>query len=374
MTAAVLMKDIPAPEMVSPSQSDLHRIMGDHQRYLTRQKGSRAKLQSAKLDGLMMAGRDLSEADMSGASLVGADLRGANLSRVSLYCADLRGADLRHARLELADLRGASFKGATLSHAVLDGADLRAATMLYLGDRMKFQGNAHDEQPFGAVDFSHASLRRASFRNAKLDHANFSEAILEGANFRGARLRNACFRGAVLSGVHIAELNASPYALRQAVTSPTREAVARAKTVLAELKAHHDWFTSLGRNGRPAHIEGEDLRPLGNGALKGLCLAGLAARNVIAVSVDFSGCHLQGARFEGADVRGATFAGADLSGASFVQAKVGHANFENARIRDLHLYSGQVLQFRAGTGVKGPGNDPRLDPFMAGMGRPQGHC
>ena len=365
------------PEENTLSRAELQRILGDHQRYRTRQRGKRAQLQSAKLDGVMMAKRDLSEADLSGASLVGANLSGANLSGASLYCADLRGCDLRYARLDHADLRGVSFKGANLSYAMMDFADLRAATMLRMGDKLKFQGNAHDESPFGAVDFSATSLRHASFRNAKLDNANFTDALLEGATFRGARMRSACFRNAVLSGFHLEELSVPESNLRARLAPPTAAAQHRAKSLLAELVAHHEWFTSLGKKGRPASINGEDLRPLGD-SLKGLCLAGLSAQKTIAVSVDFSDCQLQAARFDGADVRAARFVDSDLSGASFLHAKRSHASFRNARIGDLTLYTGNVLAFRADApqGLPGAFGDAQIgaSAFLAGLSAQSGSC
>jgi len=374
MSAAGVLNDY-YPMDAAISQADLGRIMSDHERYLARKKGSRARLRAAKLDGLMMAGRDLSEADLTGASLVGANLSGADLTRASLYCADLRDCDLSYARLEHADLRGASFNGAKLAHAVLDHADLRAATMLHMGDTLRFQGNAHVESPFGAVDFSHSSLRHASFRNAKLDNANFTDALLEGASFRGARLRNACFRGTALAGVDLADLNTSSPSLQHSVKAPTPQARERAKTLLSELTAHHEWFISGGRRGKPATLDGEDLRPLGH-ALTGLCLAGLSAKNTIAISVDFSGCQLQAAKFDGADVRGASFVEADLSGTSFHGAKIGHASFRNARIEDLHLRSGQVLPFQADVQERTMRHfgeaQIRSDAFFAEL--PQGSC
>lgn len=373
--AGVLLNDGPAEGDIS--QNALQQIIGEHHRYLARQHGTRAKLHAAKLDGLKMAGRDLSEADLSGASLVGADLRGANLTNASLYCADLRGCNLSHTRLMHADLRGASFKGADLSFAVLDHADLRAATMLYQGDTLKFQGNAHDESPFGAVDFSNASLRHASFRNAKLDNANFTDALLQGASFRGARLRNACFRSAVLTGVHLGELDVPAKSFRHALIAPTADAQTRAKMIYGELVGHHEWFVSEGKRGRPAVIDYEDLRPLGD-ALKGLCLAGLSARNTIAIGVDFSGCRLQAARFDGADLRAAGFTNADLSGTSFKRAKLAHASFCNARIRDLILCTGQVMYFSAGSreDLSKQFGGARIEPStaIAALSEQQGSC
>lgn len=353
------------------SQDELQMILGDHQRFLTQQRGTRAKLRKAKLDGLKIANKDLSEADLSCASLVGANLVGVNLSRASLYCADLRGCDLRFARLEGADLRGASFKGADLSCARMDSADLRAATTLYMGDELKFQGNDHEDVLFGAVDFSNACLHGTSFRNAKLDHANFTDALLQGAVFRGARLKNACFRGAVLSGVNLADLPP----IKQHLPSPSRTAQARAKHLMATLMAHHEWFNSDGKRGKPANIDGEDLRPLGD-SLKWLCLAGLSARNVIAVSVDFSGCQLQAAKFDGADLREASFVDADLSGASFRRAKLAHASIRNARIQDLTLCTGQILPFQTPASIPDPFDDAQIQPrdFLAGFGERRSTC
>lgn len=372
--------DLFAIEVAPMSQSNLQRILNEHQRYLTGYRGTRARLRSAKLDGLKLGNCDLREADLSGASLAGADLRGIDLSRASLYCADLSGCNLRHARLEHADLRGARFAGADLSHAVMDHADLRAASMLYMGDAIRFHGNAHDESPYGAVDFSHASLRHASFRGAKLDNANFTDALLQGASFRGARLRNPCFRGAVLSDVELAEINLSAKSLRHSLTNPGHTARERAKALYAMLKAHHAWFESAGRSGYPIHIENEDLRPLGD-ALKGLCLAGLQMRNVIAVDLDLSGTGLQAARFEGCDLRGAKFQTADLSGTVFHNTKIGHADFRGALIRDLTLCSGQMMYFAvdidespAKTAARFATAQVESSAFLAVCGQQQGSC
>ena len=379
-TAPVVASELYAVEVAAMSQATLQRIMSEHQRYLTGYQGTRAKLRATKLNGLSLARHDLSEADLSGASLVGADLRGINLSHASLYCADLSDCDLRYARLDHADLRGASFRGANLAHAMMDFADLRAATMLYMGDNIRFQGNAHDEAPFGAVDFSHTSLRHASFRNAKLDNANFTDALLYGASFRGSRLRNACLRGAELSDVELSDLNLPVKALRHSLTNPTPAARGRAQALLVLLKAHHEWFISGGKKGGPAKLDGEDLRPLAD-ALKGLCLAGLQARNVVAVGVDFSGCALQAARFEDCDLRGTNFYGADLSGTVFHHTKLGHAEFRNALIRDLTLCTGQTVLFGVDieerpSKTAGRFSNARVQSsaFLAALSTEQGSC
>ncbi len=358
----VLWSGTPSTEEVSITPAELDRILSEHRRYLSGQRGTRAKLAYANLDGMNLRNRDLTEADLSGASLVGANLCGATLSHASLYCADLRYCDLRYAHLESADLRGASLKGANLAYAMMDCADFRAASTMQVGFSPRFKGNAHDVVPFGAVDFSNCSMRKASFRNARLDNANFTDAMLQGALFKGARLGDPCFRGAVLEGVALDEMNVSRKALRDRLPEPTAAARERAGFLASELLAHHEWFVSGGKKGWPVSVEGEDLRPLGE-CLKGLCLAGLSARNVIAVGVDFSGCRLQAARFDGADLRAAKFIEADLSGASLRRTKLAHASFLGARIQDLTLYNGQLLRFQADqqTGVSYPFSDAHVD-------------
>lgn len=340
-----MLQDLYALARAPMTQGELNRVLGEHERYLVRQGGARAILRSAKLDGLVLANRNLSDADLSGASLIGANLYGTNCSRASLYCADLREADLRNARLDKADLRGVSFRGANLSFASLDYADLRAASMMYIGDKVEMRGNG-DQKNLGAVDFTNCSLRNASFGNAKLDNANFTDALLQGACFRGAKLDKACFSGAILTGVNLSELKVPPEALKDSLIEPSEAAVARAETVRALVQAHHEWVCSGGKMGAPALIDGEDLRPLA-GAFKGLFLAGISARHVQAAGVDFTGCQLQAAKFDFADLRMANFTSCDLSGVSFDGAKLSHANFQNARINDLILVNGDVLKARA---------------------------
>lgn len=329
-----------SPQEPTMSQAELYGILREHQHALKGQGGQRAVLRGEILDGLILANRDLSRADLSGASLVGANLSGCNLFQANLSGADLRGADLRRARLDYADLRGTSFKGADLSEAVVDFADFRAG----LSDGMR-DGKA---VAFGTADLSYACLRNASLRHARLEDANFSSALLEAAVFDEASLGKASFRNAVFSDADLKKTSLPPALLEGCLEPVWFGPQRRAKTLLADLKAHHAWAISRGRNGRRANVDGEDLRPLG-ASLKGLNLAGLSARNALAVSVDFSGCQLQGANFDGADLRAAKFAGANLAGVSFRRAKLAHASFQNAHIQDLVLSPDPYFHFQAST-------------------------
>ena len=341
-----MLSSVTEDKVIVLSQQDLNPILAAHERFVAYQGGQRAQLPQRGLDGLNFANRNLSEADLAGATLVGATLYGSNLQRVSLYCADLRGCNLQRANLTRADLRGASFKGANLCHAILDGADMRAARMMIVdakGSRM-LDRNA-DSGPAGAVsvpngvDFSNCSMKNVSFGNARLDNADFSGAVLEGVKFKGAQLGNAKFTGAVLTGTDVEELNLPPEAFEGCVLDISAAALAKAGRIKAMIAAHEDWIVSNGEKGEPALLDGEDLRPL-ESFPAGRRLAGLCARRVIAIGVDFSETRLLAAKFDDADLRTADFSGCDLRGASLRGAKLAHARFDRARLGPLKLAQG----------------------------------
>jgi uncharacterized protein YjbI with pentapeptide repeats len=336
-----MIQDLYETKKVPLSQQDLNRILRAHELYVAHQGGMRAQLAHKILDGLVLANRNLEEADFSGASLVGASLYGSKLHRAILYCADLRECDLRAAKLTRADMRGASFKGAQLSYAVLDNADLRSGMMMHMGAEDVSFSRQGEAGPQG-VDFSNCSMKGASFGGAKLDGANFTGALPQGAMFRGATLTNALFKDAVLTGILAGDLKVPPESLEGAVRDTTPEAAAKAGALKARLEAHQQWIATQGREGAPANLEGEDLRPLQNHLL-GRRLSGLAARHAVAIGLDFSESQLQAAKFEGADLRGANFSKADLRGASFKDAKLAHANFTGADLRALPLANGTML-------------------------------
>lgn len=376
-----MLKNLYGQKRVKHAQQELNAILTAHERYVSYQGGVRAQLTHAELDGLNLANRILKEAELSGASLVGATLYGSNLERASLYCADLRGCNLQAANLRRADLRGASLKGAVLSYAVLDGADMRSAMMMYVGpggvsllDHNNASGNGQDEDGVNTatgVDFSNCSLKHASFGSAKLDNVNFGGALLEGAKFKGARLKNAVFKGAVLTGVDLKELDVPAHALEGCVKDPTAEAIAKAQSLKDALATHQEWVGSGGKTGRPASLDGQDLRPL-KSELKARVLAALSARRTNAIGVDFSGCQLQAAKFDGADLRDCDFSDADLRGASFKGARLAHAHFHGANLGGLPMASGTALNpdFSGSDAIAEQFIGAQLDAPLADLGLP----
>lgn len=352
-------------------QQKLTAALISHARYLGSQGGVRAQLAHSNLDGLSLANRNLTEADFTGCSMVGSDLSGANLDRASLYCADLRDANLQSARLTRADLRGASFAGARLAYAQMDDADMRSAMMMYVqwGGDVSVVGSEREKGKGGpkGVDFSNCSLKNVSFGSAKLDDANFTGALLQGANFKGAKLGKATFNGAVLTGVK--DLAVPPEAVAGAIRDVTPDALAKAEHLKSQLESHQQWIASGGANGIRAILDGADLRPLRQ-LFVGRTLAGLSARNVIAIGLDFSGSQLQAAKFDGADLRDADFSNADLRGASFRGANLAHARFDKTNLGRLKLNNGgdMKVDLSGAQAAEGQFHQATLDDKLAELG------
>lgn len=327
---------------IKATQTQLDAVLEAHAGYVKKTGGMRAMLKLRDLSGLTLANRLLDEADFTGASLVGANASGSSFVRANLYCADLRFCNLRNANLQRADLRGATFGTADMAGAVLDYADMRAAIMLHTGNDGGLRKSRDDlkrEGVLGGVDFRNASLRNVSLGNSKLIAPDFSGALLQGTRFVGATFIDAKFDGAVLTGVNLAELKVPPESLKACICDPTPEAIAKSAALRDALDAHERWVQTAGAHGKPAILDGADLRPL-NGLFKQRTLVGLSARNAMAIGVDFSGSFLQGAKFGGADLRGARFAYCDISGASFRDAKLHHTSFDRAKLGKLQLASG----------------------------------
>ena len=348
--------------------AELTQKLADHERFVTGRGGCRAVFKGADLSGAVLANRRLDEADFTGANLRGANLHGSNLTRASLFCADLTGCSLRNAKLGQADLRGACFRGADLSYAVLDHADLRKAKMMLVGG-----GDValidHQRGGLGVVDFSYCSLRGTSFGKAKLDGVVFNGALLIGTSFRGAEITAASFVGAVLMGVALEGLKLPPESFADCVYDVADAAKSAAGGLKEKLMLHQQFVLSDGRDGTVALLDGLDLRPLA-GQFAGRDLAGLSARGVVAIGLDFSASRLQGAKFDGADLRGADFSGADLSGTSFHGAKLVHARFTGAKLGRLPLRDGEVLapNFYGADASPGQFADAQVEGTLGAMG------
>jgi uncharacterized protein YjbI with pentapeptide repeats len=330
------------------TQAQLDQFLSAHERFHRREpRGRRAIMRFLSARGLDFSRRQLVDADFTGADLREASLVLADFERAALYCADLRSADARGANLQRADLRGCSLRDANLSGARLDDADMREAILVRDDPDKELQlggwsppGRAKKSryQTF-AVDFTNCSMKGARLGQAKLKGANFSGALLNGADLTGAVLDDAKFDGAVLIGVDLTKVRIDPRVLAKCVLPPSQSALDRIGELKARLAAADRWRATDGAEGRPAVLDGEDLRTLGP-AFENARLTAFSAKRTCAIGVWFKGAQLQAAHFEGADLRDADFSGADLRGASFRGANLSHARFAGADLRPLSLASG----------------------------------
>ena len=100
------------------------------------------------------------------------------------------------------------------------------------------------------------------------------------------------------------------------------------RELLEQARANQAWCETGGKEGAPAAVDGEDLRPLGD-ALKGLQLTAHERARRLPGRPRPAGAQLQGANLEGADLRGANLRGADLRG-----ARLAGANLTKADLRE----------------------------------------
>ena len=150
-------------------------------------------------------------------------------------------------------------------------------------------------------------------------------ANLEGANLSGAVLTGVDTAGAKMTGANLAGC------LRSLVSDPASTAALNQRVLDNEA-----WCQTGGKTGKPAMLDGEDLRLLTT-SIKGRRLPALSAKGACLVGLDLSGAELQGANFEAADLRGADLRGADLRGARFAGANLTKADLREAILTGLPL-------------------------------------
>ncbi|WP_431858936.1 pentapeptide repeat-containing protein [Azospirillum sp.] len=207
------------------------------------------------------------ETDLSNSNFEGASLRGADMSGCRIRNANLKGADLTGADLKGADLSGSTLAGAVLTDAVLTDVtventifdvtpetinalqmnegfrrflDIRAqakeAAELHRawvdsggkdGKRADFAG-----RNLRGIDLSGLMLATVSFAGSDLSGAKLTNAVLAAADLSGAVIQYADLSGADIRGANFAEaqvqfssfqgVDATPLALRNGGSLPTR--------------------------------------------------------------------------------------------------------------------------------------------------------
>jgi uncharacterized protein YjbI with pentapeptide repeats len=228
-------------------------------------------------------------------------LRGRNLD-----CANFSDfSDLRRVDLKNASLRGASFFEARLQGASLDSAQLQGASL-------------------AAAHLEGASLNGAHLEGASLEAAQLQDASLRGAHLEGAILRGAQLQRAELGGAHLEGASLEAAQLQGAALYDAY--LQGADLVDAQLQGAYISSTQLqGANLQGAQLPGATLRDAH--------LQGADLHYAQLQGADLRGAQLQGADLNDAELQGALLDGAQLQGADlYTNPRVRHGNLEHANI------------------------------------------
>jgi uncharacterized protein YjbI with pentapeptide repeats len=139
-----------------------------------------------------------------------------------------------------------------------------------------------------------------------------------------------------MAGVDTSTARTSGAAMQGCLTASTERALSRVEEIHQRCLANQAWCKTGGKEGEPARLDGEDLRPLGD-RLKGLRLTAMSAAGACMVGIDLSGTQLQGADLRNADLRMANLRGADLRGAKLAGANLTKADLRQAFLSPLPL-------------------------------------
>ena len=255
-------------------------------------------LEGVDLAGANMTGCALTHGDLVEARLAGAGLDAADLQEAVLLRADLSEASLRAARMQQANLRGARMIDADVQEAALRDADLSGAdlTGADLSDAFMFNVSLR------AAVLPEATLLRANLYESVLASADLKNVDASGANMRDTDLTEVDLRGAVLNG---ADLKG-------------------AKMANADL--------------RRAELVGADL----SGAdLTGANLSQCNLRKAIHAGATLVGSDMSDTSLREANLSGADLSAADLSNASLVAARLGGATFRDCRAHGVSLWAAE---------------------------------
>jgi uncharacterized protein YjbI with pentapeptide repeats len=156
---------------------------------------------------------DFSMENLQGVHIAGANLSSANLKRANLSAADLEGANLSSANLFRADLEGANLSKTNFSKSVLESSNLSNANLT-------------------RANLSNANLTRANLSNANIFSGDLQQANLIGADLRGTNLDEANLIGTDLRGATFEERN-SKGSSTVATTTTTENAKEGITTTIA---------------------------------------------------------------------------------------------------------------------------------------------
>lgn len=309
------------------------------ERSLARAVLTGARLEAANLARCNLTGALLDDADLTEADLTGAILTRADASRAVLVDAKLDRAQLVDAVLEGVNAEGASFRSATGMRTILKGSSLVGAVFASASlDRADFTGATLDR-----ADFTGATTLRGRFDEARatglvLDGARMNDSRWEGAKLeategRGLSAQHSVWVGAVLTGANFEKADLRSAHLRSAK-------LVRATFTDADLRDVELRDADVtGANFTRANLEGGILtRASGTRAtFDGARLSGADARDVVFTEATLKEASCVRARLDGAKLVGADLTRADLRHAWLRDAKLGRADLSQALVDGADL-------------------------------------
>lgn len=184
----------------------------------------RASFEDADLRACNIAGADLADALLHRARLAGASFDDASLDSTDLAECDLRrcsfiGTSMVNVRMANAWLDGVQLAGRNLSGGIfwrarLDRADLRDA----ICQQVDFSESTLQRADLRGTRFIDTSLANADLRGANLEGA-----LLENCSLLQARVDGASFRGCCIYGVSAWDLQGTPKLQKDLVITPADE-------------------------------------------------------------------------------------------------------------------------------------------------------
>ncbi|MFO0616287.1 MAG: pentapeptide repeat-containing protein [Polyangiaceae bacterium] len=286
------------------------------------------------LEGIALAGADLSAIDFRERSLARAILTGARLEAAVLARCNLTGALLDESDLTDANLTGAILTRADATRATLVSAKLDRAQ---IADALFEDANASGASFRGATGmralFKGCSLNDATFTAASLDRADFSAAELDRTDFTGATVLRGRFEGA----------RATALVLNGARLNDSRWEGAKLGAVEARgLAATHSAWAGAelsGANFERADLRGADLRDvdLRDADVTGANLSRANLESAILTGLRGEGVSLEGARLSGADARDIALVDARMKEASCVRTRLDGARLSSADLTRADL-------------------------------------
>ena len=271
------------------------------------------------IDGLIVAGEDLSQVKLPSLNLENKQLQGLNLSGI-----DLRTSIFSNANLTEADLSGSIFIKAHLREVVFDKAQLTGSNLSY----SELEGSTFIGSTLNSTMFKGAHMQGVDFSRADMKDAWLYLGYAQDATFLGSNLKNSTLIGVDFEGANFqnSTLDKSSLALSNLQGTNFKNASLIATDINNNFLYE---ITFEGANLEKANLSKTISYQVNftNANLKGTDFS-----NSFLHQIDFSGSDLSGNRFEETSLQKANFEQANLELARFTNADLRHSNLNNTNL------------------------------------------